>query len=197
MSTVLILTDRVLILKPVLSMDQEVELKATIFDMESKLFGLTRDDVRHYVYKYCELMKIKHPFNPTTEKAGKDLLKGYLKRHPDISLRILEPTSIQQAIGFNKTKVNRYMNLLQTTIFDGDGKRMIPEGNIFNVDESGFTICHKPGKVLAQKGKKGIGAITSAETGDECDSCGMRFGNWRLYPSYDDLPQSSYEAGIG
>jgi len=57
------------------------------------------------------------------------------------------------------------MNLLQTTIFDGDGKRMIPEGNIFNVDESGFTICHKPGKVLDQMGKKGIGAITSAERG--------------------------------
>ena len=57
------------------------------------------------------------------------------------------------------------MQLLHTTIFDDTGKRVSDEGNIFNVDESGYTICHKPGKVLAQKGKKGIGAITSAERG--------------------------------
>jgi len=82
-------------------------MKATIFDMESKLFGLTRDDVRHYVYKYCELMKIKNPFNSTTHKTEKDWRKGYLKRHPDISVRNPDPPSIQRAIGVNKTNVNR------------------------------------------------------------------------------------------
>ena len=40
--------------KPILFKDQADELKETIFDMESKLFSLTRDDVRHYVYHYCE-----------------------------------------------------------------------------------------------------------------------------------------------
>ena len=76
--------------------------------------------------------------------AGKDCLKGYLKRHTDNSLRIPEPISIQRAIGFNKTKVDRYMQLLQATIFDENGNRAIHEGNIFNTDESGLTICHKP-----------------------------------------------------
>ena len=64
---------------------------------------------------------------------------------------ILKTASRQQsanprdrAIGFNKTKVDRYMQLLQATIFDESGNRAIHEGNIFNVDESGFIICHKP-----------------------------------------------------
>ena len=42
---------------------------------------------------------------------------------------------------------------------------MIPEGNIFNGDESGFTICHTPGHILVTKGKRGIGALTSADKG--------------------------------
>ena len=44
---------------------------------------------------------------------------------------------------------------LNETIFDMVSKlfgkiagwRLIPEGNIFNGDESGFTICHTPGKI--------------------------------------------------
>ena len=43
------------------------------------------------------------------------------------------------------------------------GRRLIPEGNIFNGDESGFTICHTSGKILITKGKRGIGALPSAE----------------------------------
>ena len=73
---------------------------------------------------------IKHPFNLETKTAGKDWLTGYLKRHPDISLLIPEPTSIQRAVGFNRAKINRYMELLETILFDGDGKTVIPEGNI-------------------------------------------------------------------
>ena len=38
--------------KPVLSTDQEMELKATVFDMESKLFGLTKNDVRHDTFYF-------------------------------------------------------------------------------------------------------------------------------------------------
>ena len=108
---------------------------------------------------------VKQKLNKTAKRAGKDWLKGYTSRHPDISVRIPEATSIQRAIYFNRAQVDRYMQLLHTTIFDDTGKRVSDEGNIFKVDESGYTIYHKPGKVLAQKGKKGIGAITSVERG--------------------------------
>jgi DDE superfamily endonuclease len=50
-------------------------------------------------------------------------------------------------------------------LFTEEGGRNIPPGNIYNVDESGFTICQKTGKILAQKGKKSVGQLTSAEKG--------------------------------
>lgn len=140
--------------KTVLTSELEEQLEDVILDMESKLFGLTQLDVRRYVYTFCEQNKIKHNFNRQTQTAGKEWLSGFLKRHPGISMRIPEPTSIQRAVGFNKAKVDRFMNLLEGVLYR-DNVQVIPAGNIFNVDESGYTICHKPSKILAKKGKEG------------------------------------------
>ena len=67
---------------------------------------------------------------------------------------------------------------------------MIPEGKIFNVDESGFTICHKPGKVLDKKGKRA--ALISAEKGKNVTivACGSAAG-----VCVPDISQSPHEAG--
>ena len=41
----------------------------------------------------------------------------------------------------------------------------IPPENIFNVDKTGFTNCHKPNKILEKRGEKSVAALTSAEKG--------------------------------
>ena len=46
---------------------QEQELKETIFAMEAKLFGLTRDDVRKLVFELCET---KTQQNSQTRRKG-------------------------------------------------------------------------------------------------------------------------------
>ena len=46
-------------------------------------------------------------------------------------------------------------------MFDGEGNQLIPPENLFNVDESGFTVAQKPKKILARKGRKNVGTITS------------------------------------
>ena len=38
-------------------------------------------------------------------------------------------------------------------------------GQIFNADETGVTIVHKPSKVIAQVGRRNVPALTSAEKG--------------------------------
>jgi len=42
---------------------------------------------------------------------------------------------------------------------------LIPPCNIYNVDETGFNICQKSQKIVARKGKKSVGILTSAEKG--------------------------------
>ena len=36
---------------------------------------------------------------------------------------------------------------------------------IYNVDETGLSTVHKPSKIIAQKGKHQVGALTSGERG--------------------------------
>ena len=136
--------EKVLGRKPTLTSEQEDQLQDVALDMEAKLFGLTQEDLRRHVYVFCEVNGITHRFNKEEQLAGKSWLKGFLKRHPMMKLRIPEATSFQRAIGFNIPKVDQFMKVLKEVLFDKDGSRVITDENIFNVDESGYTNCHKP-----------------------------------------------------
>lgn len=150
---------------PVLSETAEAELSQMLRDMESRLYGLTPVDVRRIVFKYAEKNGIAHNFNKETQMAGRYWLEGFLRRHQELSVRQAEAVSIQRAIGFNKPKVDKFYDILKSLLFSESGQQLIPAGNIYNVDESGFTICQTPSKIIAAKGKHSIGQLTSAEKG--------------------------------
>lgn len=82
-------------------------------------------------------------------------------RNPRISLRVPEATSAARAQAFNKPQIERFFKLLGDTIeihgFTAD--------RIFNVDESGLSTVQAPQKIFATKGRKQVGAVTSAERG--------------------------------
>ena len=148
-----------------LSEEEELELSTLIQDMESRLYGLTEFDIKKIVYSYCCKKRIKTQFNDENKVAGRVWMRGFMKRHPELSFRKPEAVSIQRAIGFNAQKVGRFYNLLEETVYKETGERKVPACNIFNVDESGFTIVQKPCRIIAKKGKKFVGCLTSAEKG--------------------------------
>ncbi|MES9905044.1 MAG: helix-turn-helix domain-containing protein [Sedimenticola sp.] len=147
--------------KPVLSMEQEIELCEHIKQMESVLFGLSTDDVRSLAYQFCQLNDIAHPFSEMKKKAGWDWLYGFLKRHPDLKLRTPEAVSFARATGFNKPQVQRFFNKL-ATILD---REKLPATQIYNMDETGMNTVQKPRKVFAETGKRNVSFLTSAERG--------------------------------
>ena len=149
----------------ILSEEQEDELVNVIVTMENRLFGLTMMDVRRLTYRYCEINKIPHCFNNTAKCAGEDWMAGFMRRHPEITLRKPEPTSFARASGFNKAKVNRFFDVYESLLYNDSGSPGIPASCIFNADESGFSVCHTPGKILAKRGKRSVGALTSLEKG--------------------------------
>ena len=148
---------------PTLNEDEE-ELVKIIIDMENRLYGLMPKDVRKLVFDYCKANNIRNTFNVNSGMAGRDWMAGFLKRHPLLSIRTPEATSMQRALGFNRAKVKKFYDVLNEQLYSCDGQRIPPE-NIFNVDESGYTICQKPKKIIAQKGKRSVGTLTSAEKG--------------------------------
>ncbi|CAH2003933.1 unnamed protein product [Acanthoscelides obtectus] len=148
--------------RPIFSPVQEAQLVQHILELENRFYGLTLRDVRKLAFQLAERNNIKHNFNKDTQMAGKAWASDFRKRHPELTLRSPEATSLARAQGFNKVSVTKYFDLLEEV----RSKTNYPPHRIFNVDESGFTtVQNKSSKVLAKKGKKQVGAITSAERG--------------------------------
>ncbi|CAH1963651.1 unnamed protein product [Acanthoscelides obtectus] len=131
--------------------------------MDKKYFGLTRRDVRSIAFQLAKLNNIPNPFSLLSESAGKDWLKRFLKRHEHVlSVRKPTGTSIARATGFCKHKVAEFFDILENLM----DEKKFQANRIYNVDESGLCIVQsKCPHVISVKGKRQVGALTSAERG--------------------------------
>lgn len=147
--------------KKSLSVDLEQRMIAHILDLESRLFGLTTYDLRVLAYKLAERSGCEHQFNKEKKVASRQWVHSFLSRHPNISLRVPEATSAARAQAFNKPQVQKFFKKLEETIQNNN----IQSTMIFNMDETKLTTVQRTQKIIAKRGKKQVGAITSAERG--------------------------------
>ena len=71
---------------------QEEGVLEYLFHMDNLFFGLTKEDFLQLMFQYAESNHIPHPFK--NETAGHDFYKAFIMRHPNLTLRQPEPTSI-------------------------------------------------------------------------------------------------------
>ncbi len=147
--------------KTILNETQEEELVKYIKQMDSRFFGLAINEVRAIVYEYVEKNAISHNFKKEIKLAGRDFFYGFLKRHPEISMRKPEPTSLNRVLAINQEQIGEYFSNLKHIL---ETEKLGP-GQIYNCDESGLTCVHKPIKVLSTKGKHTVASVTSGEKG--------------------------------
>jgi len=147
--------------KPMLGEVFESELKDYAMKMSALYYGVTKQDLCKLAYQVAERNKISHSFNEDRKMAGTDWFYGFLKRNPDLTMRIPEATSLSRVIGFRRSEVNRFYDNLRQVFATG-----IEPGRIYNVDETGVsTVPTQRDAVLAQKGCKQVAKATSAERG--------------------------------
>lgn len=148
--------------RPTFTKEQETDLKTHILNMEKRLFGLTIADLRTLAYQYAEKNRISHGFSHVEKMAGRDWVDGFLKRNKEISIRVPENTSSARASAFNRINVGKFFELLGDLM----ERYNFPASAIYNCDETGITtVPNKPSKIVARKGKKQIGTLSSAERG--------------------------------
>nr|XP_047127647.1 uncharacterized protein LOC124808542 [Hydra vulgaris] len=140
----------------------EKELVTYLLRAADIYFGLTPTKVKRLAFQLAIKNNIKVPNSwVVKEQAGKDWFTGFIKRHSNISIRQPEATSLSRATSFNKQNVASFFSNLQHCM----QKYSFSPNDIWNMDETAVTTVQQPKKVIAKKGLKQVGAITSAERG--------------------------------
>ena len=92
-----------------------------------------------------------------------------------------ESTSIQRAVGFNKPQVTLLFYHLELLM----NKYSFKPSKIFNADETGVLVVYENKfKVLASKGKKQVGKLTSGERGKTITVCVNASGDQFIPPLF-------------
>lgn len=147
---------------------EEHVLKEYLLHASKLNYGLTTKATRNLAYQFAVANNIEIPENWSVNKtASYDWLKGYFRRNVNLSLRRPESTSLSRATAFNKTTIGEFFNNLRCIL----EKKKFGAEAIFNVDETGITTVHKPGKIIAMKGEKQVSQVTSAERGTLVTMC--------------------------
>ncbi|CAG4983519.1 unnamed protein product [Parnassius apollo] len=148
--------------------EQERILVSYLIKSSQIYYGLTPKDVRQLAFSCALKYNIVMPQSWLDNKeAGVDWLTAFLKRNQSLSIRSPEATSLSRATSFNKTNVDNFFSKLADVL----DRYKFSLSRIWNVDETGVTTVQKPRKVLAPKGSKQVGSITSAERGTLVTLC--------------------------
>lgn len=155
--------------RPVFSADQEELLAQHLKAMDWVFFGLTIKSLRALAFEFAERNRIAHPFS--NSMAGVGWVNGFMARHPELSVRAPEATSIARATGFNRPQVDRFFGLLRSLYL----KHNLQARDIYNCDETGLqTSANRPPKVISVKGKRQVCRPRSSKTSNKVQRIGGR-----------------------
>lgn len=130
--------------------------------------GLTPKAARKLAFEFAKANNKRMPQSWEENKlAGEDWFTLFLKRNQDVAIRTPEATSLARSMGFNRPIVTKFFNNLEQ-IYE---RYNLGPTNIYNMDETGLTTTQNAVKVLAQKGCKQVGQVTSAERGKTITVC--------------------------
>ncbi|KAJ4430816.1 hypothetical protein ANN_19407 [Periplaneta americana] len=124
-------------------------------------FEVTPIELRRIAFEFATKNGIKHNFSAEKGLASKDWFHGFIKRHPNISFRKPEATSINCVPAFNRNEIQDFFSNLETVI----SKYKIPATRMYNVDETGISTVQTPSRIISLKGMKQVGSVTSWERG--------------------------------
>lgn len=150
--------------------EQELSLKTYVIHCALMFYGLTTKETRILAYQMACTNKIVMPASWRRDQmAGKGWLRSFKKRHPDLSVRKPEACSLARATAFNRENVKIFYNNLENLM--KRDPNLANGTRIFNLDETSTTTVQKPQKVIAPKGRKALGKVTSGEKGTLVTTC--------------------------
>nr|XP_022913979.1 uncharacterized protein LOC111424602 [Onthophagus taurus] len=112
-------------------------------DLSNRCLPLVKKEFLKLAFDLAEALKIPHRFNKEKGVAGKHFYYDFMQKHPDISLKTPESTSMMRAVEFNKPQVDLFYDILEKLMT----QYKFQPSNIYNYDETGVSCVYKHQKV--------------------------------------------------
>jgi len=141
---------------------EEAELEEFLLDMARRGFPLTESDIRDLSFQYAKKNGM-NVFPDGKQRAGYYWMKGFLSRHPRISVKSPEGLSAARAVGMNKTVIFKWFDSYEDVMNKLDIKEL--PSHVWNLDESGFRDHFVPKKAVGEKGQP-LYQVTGGEKGE-------------------------------
>ena len=143
---------------PYLTRQEEEELVQWALKMSEIGYGQTRVQILEMVKRILDNNPRPNPFRDN--RPGKDWWYAFLKRHPNISVRVPQALQSCRASACTPDALDRWFVGYEQFILT-HGLVDCPEC-IWNCDESGFPLCPKSGKVIAAQGVRQVYQVTGS-----------------------------------
>ena len=140
--------------KRYLTDDEESKLVEFLVGCASVGYAKSRRDVLAIAQ---QIARVRDP----KLEISKGWWDSFRARHPEVTLRHAESISYARATANNPTVIAKYFDTLEE-ILKMNGLSQRP-AQIFNCDETGLPLSHKPPKVVARVGQQHPYAITSSD----------------------------------
>ncbi|KAJ3655330.1 hypothetical protein Zmor_014465 [Zophobas morio] len=131
----------------VFTKDQEEDMAAQVKFLANIFYGCTSLQIRKMAYEYAVQNNIKHNFSTTHEMAGKDWLKGFMRRN-NLSVRKAKGTSLNKATAFNREEVTLFF----------DSSSLLSQDKEFNATPSRILQVHNFEPIPSTSGVKHVTA---------------------------------------
>lgn len=133
--------------RQVFNNEQEEQIAKYVLRCSKICYGLTPKQIRSLAYDYAVVNNIKFLHNwADVEQASSDWFSGFLKRHPNLSLRSPEACSLSRATSFNQHNVARFFENLKIVM----DRYKFNCNDIWNADETSTTTLYRSHKRLWQ-----------------------------------------------
>ncbi|XP_049782771.1 uncharacterized protein LOC126184425 [Schistocerca cancellata] len=148
--------------KRVFSDEQQKLIAEYVIKASEVFYGLCPKDIRKLAHELATTNNIPVPSAwMDNQTAGPNWFSAFMKRNPQLPIQSAQPTSLARATSFNPTNVNVFFNNLASIM----ERYKLEPMDIWYMDETGVTTDQKPNRIVAKRGIKQVGAITSAERG--------------------------------
>ena len=177
--------------EPIFTSDEEQELVNHILHMNRLGYGYSRAQMLRTATEMADFLHKKRP-NSKNSYLGRGFMRGFMKRWPE--LRMAKPRSLDvaRARSTNPHSIGEYFKELEQTLTTNN--LLERPGNIWNLDESGFSPEHNPPRVLCDRKTQPQAIVSPRGPNTTVIGCGNALG--QSVPPYFVFKGAKWDDGL-